>query len=300
LTIHKWDSVASPSGAVQIIHGMAEHARRYTCFATALNKHGYIVWAHDQRGHGANPTPPVGLGHFADENGWRLLVEDAASVSDQMRSAYPGLPLFVFAHSMGSFVAQSLMGERGDLYKGVILAGSDGPRGVSEAVVRLIARIQRLVLGPRAPGLWLDSLVFDTYNRQFRPNRTRFDWLSRDCDQVDKYINDYLCGFPLTAQSWFDFVTGKANLVTSEHVERIPKSLPIYIIGGTSDPVGDNSKGLKKLRRLYEQCGLEKVQARFYEDARHELVNETNRDEITEDIIQWLDVTSRYNLVSGT
>ena len=229
MIIHKWESVASPIGAVQIIHGMAEHARRYARFASALNESGYIVWAHDQRGHGANPTPPVGLGHFADDNGWRLLVDDAASVSDRIRSAYPGLPLFVFAHSMGSFVAQSLMGERGDFYRGVVLSGSDGPRGVSEAVVGLIARIQRLVLGSRAPGLWLDSLVFGTYNRQFRPNRTRFDWLSRDSDEVDKYINDCFCDFPLTAQSWFDFVIGKAKLVTKEHVKRIPKSLPIYI-----------------------------------------------------------------------
>ena len=94
--------------------------------------------------------------------------------------------------------------------------------------------------------------------------------------------------------------SGKRELVTREHVKRIPKSLPIHIIGGTCDPVGDNSKGLKKLRRLYEQCGLNKVQACFYEGARHELVNEINRDEITEDIIRWLDVTSRYNLVSGT
>ena len=136
MIIHKWESVASPIGAVQIIHGMAEHARRYARFASALNESGYIVWAHDQRGHGANPTPPVGLGHFADDDGWRLLVDDAASVSDRIRSAYPGLPLFVFAHSMGSFVAQSLMGERGDFYRGVVLSGSDGPRGVSEAVVR--------------------------------------------------------------------------------------------------------------------------------------------------------------------
>ena len=155
MIIHKWESVASPIGAVQVIHGMAEHARRYARFASTLNECGYIVWAHDQRGHGLNPTPPVGLGHFADDNGWRLLIDDAASISDRMHSAYPGLPLFVFAHSMGSFVAQSLMAERGDAYRGVVLSGSDGPRGVSEAVIRLIARIQRLFLDParRASGL---------------------------------------------------------------------------------------------------------------------------------------------------
>ena len=300
MIIHKWESVASPIGAVQVIHGMAEHARRYARFASTLNECGYIVWAHDQRGHGLNPTPPVGLGHFADDNGWRLLIDDAASLSDRMHSAYPGLPLFVFAHSMGSFVAQSLMAERGDGYQGVVLSGSDGPRGVSEAVIRLIARIQRAFLGPRAPGLWLDSLVFGTYNRQFRPNRTRFDWLSRDPGEVDKYVSDCLCGFPLTAQSWFDFVIGKAKLVTKEHVMRIPESLPIYIIGGTRDPVGDNSKGLAKLHRLYERCGLKKVETRFYKGARHELTNEINRDEITKDVIRWLDVTARYNLVSGT
>ena len=300
MIIHKWESVASPIGAVQVIHGMAEHARRYARFASALNERGYIVWAHDQRGHGLNPTPPVGLGHFADDNGWRLLIDDAACVSDRMRSAYPSLPMFVFAHSMGSFVAQALMAERGDAYQGVVLCGSDGPRGATEALARIIARVQRTVLGPRAPGIWLDSLVFDTYNRQFRPNRTRFDWLSRDENEVDKFLADCLCGCPLTAQSWLDFLLGKAKLVTEDHVRRIPKSLPIYMIGGTRDPVGNNSKGLVKLRRLYERCGLTNVQAQFYKDARHELVNEINHCKITEDIIRWLDLTSRYNRVSGT
>ena len=298
MTVHKWDSVPEPRGAVHVIHGMAEHARRYSRFASALNECGYVVWAHDQRGHGQNPTPPVGLGHFADRDGWRALIDDAASVSDRMHATFPQLPLFLFAHSMGSFVAQSLMAEQGQRYGGIVLAGSDGPRGASEAVIRILAVLQRFVLGGRKPGVWLDSLVFDKYNRQFQPNRTSFDWLSRDPREVDMYLNDELCGFPLTSQSWFDFLVGKAQLVTNEHVDRIPKSLPIYIIGGTRDPVGDNSKGLKRLRNLYEKRGLTQVRHRFYEDARHELLNETNRDDVTREIIRWIDVISGNNRLS--
>jgi alpha-beta hydrolase superfamily lysophospholipase len=272
---------------------MAEHALRYGRFASALNTYGYVVWAHDQRGHGQNPTPPVGLGHFADRDGWRALVNDAASVSKQIGEAYPRIPLFLFGHSMGSFAAQSLMAANGEDYRGVVLAGSDGPRGASEAAIRALARLQCIVLGGRAPGMWLDSLVFGAYNRQFRPNRTRFDWLSRDDMEVDKYVADKLCGFPLSAQSWSDFLIGKAQLVTNEHVDRIPKSLPIFIIGGYSDPVGANAAGLEKLRRLYEGRGLMCVQHRFYGNARHELLTEINREEVTQDIIQWLDTTSR-------
>lgn len=274
---------------MHIVHGMAEFARRYARLAARLNAAGFAVWAHDHRGHGDNTTPPVGLGHFADANGWRALVDDAWAVSASMSAAHPALPLILFGHSMGSFVAQTLMAEHGDAYAGVVLSGSNGPPNALEAVVRQVARAQRRLLGGRAPGRWLQALVLDGYNRRFAPTRTAADWLTRDDAEVDAYLANPLCGFPLTSQSWFDFLEGRRPLGTRAHLDRIPKALPVYIISGTRDPVGEESRGPQRLRRIYEQSGMTNLTLRLYEGARHELVNETNRDEVTDDVIRWLE-----------
>src|SRR5215813_4369951 len=145
--IRRWDNVARPLALVHVLHGMSEHGARYARLAAALNRAGYVVWAHDHRGHGLYPTPPVGLGHFADRHGWRAVVDDAWAVSSALQASHPSLPLVLFAHSMGSFVAQALIGEHGAAYRGVVLSGSNGPPGTLEAVGRVIASLQRRVLG---------------------------------------------------------------------------------------------------------------------------------------------------------
>jgi alpha-beta hydrolase superfamily lysophospholipase len=286
--IYRWDSVSRPRAAVHVLHGMAEHAGRYARLAGALNDARFIVWAHDHRGHGKNPRPPVGLGHFADSGGWRSVVDDAWEASAQLMASHPGLPLVLFAHSMGSFVGQTLMGERGASYRAVVLSGSNGPPGLQEVLLRPLARLQRSVLGARSPGTWLESLVFGRYNRRFAPNRTRFDWLTRDEKEVDRYDKDPLCGFPVTSQAWIDFLDGKAGLGDDAHVRKIPKALPVYLMSGSRDPVGEDGRGVERLLHHYERAGLSNVTLKLYDDARHELVNETNRDEVTRDLISWL------------
>ena len=291
--IHKWDTVPEVRGLVHVVHGMSEHARRYDRLARELNRAGYVVWAHDQRGHGRNPTPPVGLGHFADEDGWRALLDDAWQVSAQLREAYRGRPLFLFAHSMGSFEGQAIIAEHGDAYAGVVLSGTCGAPDIREAAARLLARLQLAVLGARAPGVWVQRAVFGTYNRQFAPNRTAFDWLSRDTAEVDAYVADRLTKAPLTARAWVDFLDGKRHLGRADQVARIPRTLPIYVIGGTQDPVGENARGVQRLLDAYRAGGLQHVTQALYPDARHELINEINRDVVIADLIAWLDLRTR-------
>ncbi len=286
--VHRWDDIGGVRLAVHALHGMAEHGGRYGRLASGLNQAGIAVWAHDHRGHGLNPTPPVGLGHFADKDGWRALLDDAYAVSEAMKASLPGVPLVLFAHSMGSFVAQALMAERGNAYSAVVLSGTGGPPDLRETATRGIAHAQRLALGGRAPGVWLDKLVFGTYNRPFAPNRTRFDWLSRDAGEVDAYVRDPLCGFALSAQSWLDFLEGKSEAVGAGQLRRIPKDLRVHVISGSRDPVGDNLRGVDRLLRAYAEAGLSRVSHCSYEDARHELVNETNREEVTRDLVTWL------------
>jgi alpha-beta hydrolase superfamily lysophospholipase len=267
---------------------MAEHGARYARFARALNAAGFAVWAHDHRGHGINPTPGI-QGHFADSGGWRAVLQDVQDVSSEMARALPGIPLVLFAHSMGSFMAQALLPDLGRTHAGVVLAGTNGPPGVQEAAARALAPVQRAVLGPRAAGGWLKTVVFGQYNRQFAPTRTGADWLSRDPAEVDAYLRDPLCNFAITAQAWVDFLEGKAAAATTAAIARVPKALPLFVIAGTSDAVGENRKGVERLLRSYAAAGLTRVSHRFYDGARHELVNETNREEVTGDVIAWID-----------
>ena len=286
--IHRWDRVGRPRAAIHVVHGMVEHGGRYARLAAALNQAGFIVWAHDHRGHGINPVPGL-AGHFADTAGWRAVVDDTWAVSSAMRATFPNLPLVLFAHSMGSFVGQTLMGEQGAAYRGVVLSGSNGAPGVQEGVARFAARVQRRTLGARAPGTWLTRLVIGTYNRHFAPNRTPHDWLSRDDAEVDAYQADPLNRFQLTSQAWLDFLDGKASLASRGQVARIPKDLPIYLMSGDRDPVGEQGGGVRRLIQAYERGGLTRVTLRLYEDARHELVNEIIRDEATANLVGWIE-----------
>jgi alpha-beta hydrolase superfamily lysophospholipase len=283
--VHRWD-LARPQLLLHIVHGMAEHGARYERLASELNSHGIAVWAHDHRGHGLTAAPGE-LGHFGDANGWRLVVDDAWGVSREMTAAYPGVPIALFAHSMGSFIGQTLLGERGDSYRAVVLCGTNGPPDAREGSLRVLSTVQLQALGGRSPGIWTDRIVNDRLNRRFEPRETNFDWLSRDKEEVRKYVDDPLCGFPLTAQAWFDFLHGKSHLGDDEHVGRIPKTLPIHVIAGTHDPVGEDTKGVDKLLTLYKKQGLT-ISWQFYDQARHELVNELNRDCVTKDLIEWL------------
>jgi alpha-beta hydrolase superfamily lysophospholipase len=286
--VYRWEVVQRPRAAVHIVHGMAEHGRRYARLAGRLNAAGYMVWAHDHRGHGMNPTPPVGLGHFADRNGWRALVDDAWTVSRQLAAAHPSLPTVLFGHSMGSFVAQTLLAERGTTYRAAVLAGSNGPSWVSHRLLHALAAVERQLRGSRTPGRWVHGLVLGGYNRRFRPNRTPVDWISRDEAEVDVYRNDPLCGFPLTTQSWVDLGSGLLAIDNKDYFRSVPSALPILILGGTRDPVGEDARGLRRLAQTLEQAGVQRVTTKLYEGARHELVNETNRDEVMDDLIAWL------------
>jgi alpha-beta hydrolase superfamily lysophospholipase len=187
---------------------------------------------------------------------------------------------------MGSFVGQQVLGEHGGSYRAAVLCGTNGPPDLREGVLRAVS-VGQLALGPRNPGKWIDRQITKTFNRRFEPRKTNFDWLSRDEEEIHKYDYDPLAGFPLTAQAWYDFLHGKADLGSDAHVDRIPKTLPIHVIYGTHDPVGEDGEGVKRLLTLYNAKSLA-ISSHPYPEARHELVNETNRKDVTADLIDWL------------
>lgn len=290
LFVYHWLAEAPPRGVVQIVHGMAEHGGRYARLASALTADGYAVYAGDHRGHGRTARGPDEQGFFAEREGWRKCIDDLWLLNRHIAVDHPGLPIVLLGHSMGSFMAQDFISQHGDALAGVVLCGSNGKPPPLAMAGRLIARIERLRLGPHGKSALIRALVFGRFNKPFEPARTPFDWLSRDPAEVDKYAADPLCGaFRASVQLWIDLLDALPEISRPARQARIPKRLPIYVIGGTRDPVGRNTKGLERLLAAYRIAGLERVTHRFYNGARHELFNEISRDEVTRDLIVWLD-----------
>jgi alpha-beta hydrolase superfamily lysophospholipase len=285
--IRRWDRVPDPIGAVHVIHGLAEHPERYADFAAALNAAGLIVWAHHHRGHGSNPTPGI-RGHFADEHGWRALIDDAAAVSAAMRQRWPGLPLFLFGHSMGSFVAQGLLATTRDLHRAVVFSGTNGPVNPSERALRHLARAQDAVLGPRKPGWWLHRIVFGAYNARYGVGAPPNTWLSADAREVEAYNHDPLCGFPLTSRAWLDLLSARVVQSEADFLRGIPRDFPIHIVAGTDDAVGENGTGVRRLLQALADTGHTGVTSAFYDKCRHELLHDHHKTRVTADVLRWL------------
>jgi alpha-beta hydrolase superfamily lysophospholipase len=289
LFVYRWLPEGAPKATLQIIHGLAEHAGRYERLARALTSAGYAVYAHDLRGHGRTAKTPDDLGFFAAQGGWSLCAEDQWRVNRRMAGEHPGRPSFVLGHSMGAALAQQLIGDRGAALAGVALSGASGKPPPLAAAGRAVMRAERFRLGPRGRSALSNALSFDAFNRKFAPNRTAFDWLSRDAAEVDKYAADPLCGFRATVQLWIDLLDALAVLSGPEWVGRYPKTLPLFVMAGSRDPVSEGTKQLVPLLAAYAKAGLARVAHRFYPDARHEIFNETNREEVTRDLLEWLD-----------
>jgi alpha-beta hydrolase superfamily lysophospholipase len=287
--VYRWLPEAAPKAVVQVAHGLVEHAGRYVRLAEALTGAGYAVYAGDHRGHGRTAPTPEDLGFFSEQDGWRKCVDDLWGLNQHIAVNHPGLPIVLIGHSMGSFMAQHFISEYGEALSGVVLAGSNGKPARRTRALRTIARVERLRLGPRGRSALVHSLGLGSFNKQFAPVRTEVDWLSRDSAAVDKYVADPLCCFRPTLQLWIDLLGALDEIANPGRQALIPKQLPIYVIAGTRDPVSANSKGLTQLLCAYRAAGLQRVSYRFYPEARHELFNETNRDEVTRELLAWLD-----------
>jgi alpha-beta hydrolase superfamily lysophospholipase len=286
-----WLPDGAPRAVIQIVHGLAEHAGRYARLAAALSNRGYAVYANDLRGHGRTAKTAADLGFFAEHDGWIKCVGDLWQLNRQIAARHPGLPIVLLGHSMGSFLTQQLIIERGEGLAGAVLSGSNGRRPVLAAIALRLARLERLRLGSRGRSALLHGAFFASFNRPFRPARTLFDWLSRDPVEVDKYIADPLCGFGSTTQLYVDLLVALGEIATPARQIQIPKRLPIYIFNGGRDPVATN---IGRLVAAYQAAGLKNVTYRAYPDGRHESLNEINRDQVTRDLITWLDAVTAH------
>jgi alpha-beta hydrolase superfamily lysophospholipase len=285
IPVYLWEPAGEATAVIQVFHGLGEHSARYHRFAEAAVNQGYAVCAHNHRGHGPEAEKP---GFFAPEHGWRSLVDDGYNVTRFLRERFPGKPVVLLGHSMGSYIAQSYAMRHGRELTALVLSGSTWPARGLLLIGRLLARIVAWRHGIEANSPLLDKIGFGDFNKRFEPARTELDWLSRDPAEVDKYLTDPLCGGPYTTGLWIDLLGGLQEISKSDALQQIPAGLPILITGGADDPVG-GERGMLKLADHFAQTGHNNLSTRTYAGGRHEMFNETNRDEFTADLLRWLE-----------
>jgi alpha-beta hydrolase superfamily lysophospholipase len=267
---YRWDPAGKPRGAVQLTHGMGEHMQRYAALARALTERGLVVYGQDHRGHGATARSEGELGQLGPD-GWAELVDDVDLLVSRIHDEQPGLPLVLLGHSMGSFAVQQYLLDHSDRIDAAVLTGT-------------------AALGQLEPALDLDKPIdLAVFNAAFQPARTEFDWLSRDEAIVDAYIADPRCGFGIDVDAGKDMFTAARRMADPGQVAGMRPGLPLYIAAGESDPVNANLALLNVLVDRYRAAGLTNVTVRTYPGARHEILNETNRDEVVASILDWLD-----------
>lgn len=267
LATYSWDDLFVPAASVQIAHGLAEHSGRYDRLARSLNAAGYLVHAHDHRGHGKSIDGKPGDFGKAGFDG---LIADTAAYGATLREERPDLPLFLIAHSMGSFAAQSVLLEHSAQYAGVILSGS--------TALDLLAAGLAKSEGP---------VGLEAFNAGFQ-HRTGYEWLSRDTAEVDAYVADPLCGFDLPDETVPALFSAAATLADPKALSGIRSDLPILIASGSADPLAGGGQLVQTLAHRYREAGVKDVTVKVYDGARHEIFNETNRDAVTADVIAWL------------
>ncbi len=290
---HKWvnDSIdkANIKGIFQIVHGAAEHAKRYSQFAEKLNELGYVVIGDDHSGHGLAAKDNDELGFFGEENGWNRFVDDELLITEHMKEQYPNKPLILFGHSMGSFIVRDYLTRNPKGISKCIICGTGYANAFMTKLALFMVGIEKKNNGNMYRSERIDKLTFGGFNKKFKPTRTDFDWLSREGDEVDKYIADELCGFIFTVKGYEDLFTGVRYINSTEAFNKTIKNIPILMISGDKDPVGACGKGVTKVYNKLKQSGVEDITLKLYEEGRHEILNETNRNDVYNDIIQWIE-----------
>lgn len=274
---------------VQLVHGMNEHMGRYGEFASFLTEHGIAVIGHDCLGHGMTVPSKEERGFFAEKHGGTFLIRDMHRVASYGTKRYPKAEHIMLGHSMGSFLTRRyLSAYPGKEPDGVILLGTGFPAPPLVFTGEMLASLFGRIKGNHYRSRLLYELSIGNYNRKFQPVRTDYDWLTRDERYVDRFLNNPRCDFIFTAGAYRDFFHEIRAAEEAELVGYVPKNIPYLILSGDKDPVGENGKGVKKLAALYRKVGVQDVTIKLYPGARHEVLNEVNREEVFGDILGWM------------
>lgn len=285
----KWiPDVEKPVCIFQIVHGMAEHIDRYDEFARFLAGKGILVVGDDHLGHGKSVPEGGTYGYFCEEDAANVLVRDVHRLKKIMQEQYPGVMYLILGHSMGSFILRNYLFRYGSGVNGAIIAGTGMQSKATLFFARTVTAIQKFFCGSKHVGKFIDKASFGSFNNRFMPVRTQCDWLSREEANVDRYLADPMCGFVFTLNGFATLFQLIHNCYDVEKIESMPKMLPVFLIAGADDPVGNYGKSVEKVYQSYLDHGMQNVQMKLYEKDRHELLNETDRELVYGDIYRWI------------
>jgi len=286
--IVKFSPDTPPIGHVHLLHGMVEHIGRYDDFATFLMNKGFVVTGHDHRGHGITAEKNGQYGYFADKVGFERVAEDVREVLLHVRVDMGDIPLLLFGHSMGSFIARRYMQKYSDSLTKVVLSGTTFNPGFMGDLGKAVGKLVSALKSPESEGALLNSMAFGGFNKQIKNPKTSFDWLSTDETEVQKYIEDPLCGFIPTNRFYIDLFDGLKIIHQDTENNHIKKDLPVLVISGAKDPVGKDGKDIFKVANGLKNVGMTNVSVHLVEDARHEILNEVNKLLTYEIIANWM------------
>lgn len=284
----RWIPEEKPRAVLQIVHGMAEYVERYDEFARKMAEHGFLVVGDDHLGHGKSVPEGGTFGYFCENDPATVVVRDEHRLKKMTQEAYPGIPYFIMGHSMGSFITRNYLCKYGTGIDGAIIMGTGMQSRALLCFSKAVAAVLKPLFGSKYVSILLDWGGFGQYNRRIAKPKTKVDWLSKDEERVTAYIADPLCGFRFTVngfQTLFELIW---RLYNKENLLHMPKSLPVLFISGSDDPVGNYFKGVQKAVNSFIDVGMQDVTVRKCESGRHELLNEPEREQVTEDIYGWL------------
>lgn len=280
-----WEPDGEVKCIVQIVHGIAEHVERYADFALYLNQHGCLVAAEDHMGHGLSASSND-LGCFS--GGWHSVAKDTQALGKQLRDAYPGVPYVLLGHSMGSFIARTLLTYEDFQADACILSGTAWMPAVVLIAGKLLSGILCKFKGPKARSPFMQNLMFGSYNKRIPNAKTEYDWLTNDPDVVDRYVADPKCGFLVSVGLLKDMLTGLLYIQNKKNLSKMDKGLSVHFVAGEEDPVGNYGNGVKKAVVMFKKSGLSKVTCQLYPGKRHELLNEDIKQQVYADLLRYI------------
>ena len=292
LAYHHLAATGTPRGIVIVCHGLAEHSRRYERFATARAARGYHVYVHDHRGHGETTAPDAQLGRYAARDGVAKVIADVRAMRDLAVSRHPALPVILFGHSMGGLIALNTASAHPQAFQALSVWNSNFNPGPAGRFAQGVLAVEKMLKGSDVPSTILPVATFGAWGKSIPGHRTAFDWLSRDPAEVDAYIADPLCGFDASVSLWQDLFRLAFAGASPENLSRLPKGLPVYLVGGGQDPATNKGKEIRWLGRRMMDTGMTQVTTTIYDEMRHETLNEIGREQPISDFLTWLDRTT--------
>ena len=284
----EWIPKEAPAAVLQICHGMVEYIARYDEFACYMAERGFYVVGHDHLGHGESIQSENEYGFFHESKGNEYVIKDIHMIRQRTMEKYPDIPYYMLGHSMGSFLLRQYLTLYSAGLSGAVIMGTGYKGRAILTLGQMLCKVIAVFKGWKYRSSMVNNLSFGSFNKKFEPSETPQDWVTSDREKCAEYVKDPLCSFMFTVNAYYHMFSGMKVLTQRESMENISKELPVFFVAGADDPVGNFGKDVKKAYEKYKQAGIRDVSIRLYEGDRHEILNETDRYDVFEDIYQWI------------